>query len=203
MHQYKILQSGVPLAQAKKALVLLHGRGGSAHDIMGLAPEFVDETFYVAAVQAENSTWYPYSFMAPESSNEPWLSGAVKVAKQAIDEAAAQLGMQNVYLMGFSQGACLTLEVATRYAQKMGGVVAFTGGLIGQELNKAHYQGNFASTKVYIANSNNDPHVPLSRSEESKQIMENLGAEVQLSIFPNRPHSISGQEIEQVRKLLF
>jgi phospholipase/carboxylesterase len=203
MHSYQILEKGKPLNQAAQALILLHGRGGSAQDIITLANEFCDDTFYIAAPQATNSTWYPYSFMAPESANEPWLTSAVETVKRLIDEVMQYIPTDKIYLMGFSQGACLTLEVATRYAQPYAGVVAFTGGLIGENLHKERYQGDFAGTKVFIGNSDHDPHVPQSRSEDSQRIMEALGAQVQLDIDPNMPHTITQDEVVQVREWIF
>lgn len=203
MHRYQILEKGELLNQATKAIILLHGRGGSAHDIIGLANEFSNEQLYIAAPQATNNSWYPYSFLAREEKNEPWLSSAVEVVKRLIDETAGVLGTENIYLMGFSQGACLTLEVACRFATKYAGVVGFTGGVIGENINPAKYEGNFEGTKVFIGNSDQDPHVPVERSGKTKEIMENLGAQVLLKIYPNMPHTINQDEIITVKKEIF
>lgn len=203
MHDYKILEKGKPLSQASKAIVLLHGRGGSAQDIIMLANEFCDEGFYLAAPQANNSSWYPYSFLAPTAHNQPWLSSAVGVVNRLIDEIAEAVAIENIYLMGFSQGACLALEVAARNARAFAGIAAFTGGLNGDILDNARYRGNFAGTKIFIGNSDNDPHVPLERSEESKAILANLGADVTLKVYPNMPHTIVADEINLVKTLMF
>jgi phospholipase/carboxylesterase len=203
MHEYKILEKGKPIQQAKKALILLHGRGASAEDIMTLADEFCDEDFYIAAPQATNNTWYPFGFMAPESQNAPWLNSAVDLVKKLIDETAKRLSFENIYVMGFSQGACLTLEVACRYAKKYAGIAAFTGGLIGQAINEEKYMGDFKGTKVFIGNSDMDPHVPVERSEASKNIMEKMSAAVTLKIYPNMPHTIIADEIQIVKQMMF
>lgn len=203
MHQYQILEKGKPLNQASKALILLHGRGSSAQNIVSLADEFCDEQFYIAAPQASNHSWYPYSFLASVSQNEPWLSSAIQTVKKLIDETARVLGNENIYLMGFSQGACLSLEVASRFAARYGGVVGFTGGLIGDRLNPANYSGSFNGTPVFIGNSDVDPHVPVERSEESRDIMESLGGKVNLKIYPDMPHTIIEDEILTVRKEIF
>jgi len=203
MHPYKILEKGKPLHQANKAIILLHGRGGSANDIVMLANEFCDENFYIAAPQALNHTWYPYSFLVPSSQNEPWLSSAADVIVRLIDETSKVVRVENIYLMGFSQGACLTLEVAARYAQPYAGVAAFTGGLIGEELNKSLYKGDFGGSNIFIGNSDHDPHVPLQRSEASKVILENLGANVLLKVYPNMGHTIIADEINSVKSLMF
>ncbi len=203
MHDYKILEKGKPIHQASKAIILLHGRGGSAHDIISLANEFCDETFYIAAPQATNNTWYPYSFLAPINQNEPWISSAIDVVKRLIDETAQIVGVEKIYLMGFSQGACLTLEVAARYAQPYAGVAAFTGGLIGDLLNTLNYQGNFKGSKIFIGNSDYDPHVPLERSEASRDILQEMGANVLLKVYPNMLHTIIADEIKSVKELMF
>ena len=203
MHDYKILEKGKPILQASKAIILLHGRGGSAHDIISLANEFCDETFYIAAPQATNYTWYPYSFLSPVNQNEPWLSSAIDLVKRLMDETAQIVGVENIYLMGFSQGACLTLEVAARYAQPYAGIAAFTGGLIGDSLNKSNYQGSFHQSKIFIGNSDHDPHVPLERSEESKEILQEMGADVLLKVYPNMPHTINQDEIISVKEMMF
>lgn len=203
MHTYNILEKGKPLRQATNAIILLHGRGGTANDIISLANEFCDDSFYIAAPQANNNSWYPYSFMADEKQNEPWLSSAVKIVKQLIDETTKHMPVSNVYLMGFSQGACLTLEVAARFAQQYAGVVAFTGGLIGMQIPSKKYNGDFKNAKIFIGNSDIDPHVPKVRSEESKIIMDGLGADVTLDIYPNMAHTINVREINRVKQIIF
>jgi phospholipase/carboxylesterase len=203
MHTYNILEKGKPLQQADKAIILLHGRGGTANDIISLANEFCDDSFYITAPQATNNSWYPYSFMADEEQNEPWLSSAVKMVKQLIDTINKHMPINHIYLMGFSQGACLTLEVAGRFAQQYAGVVAFTGGLIGKQIVPKKYNGDFKNAKIFIGNSDIDPHVPQIRSAESKIIMENLGAAVTMDIYPDMAHTITVKEINRVKEIIF
>lgn len=201
MHSYQIVESGQPKEKASKALLLLHGRGSTAEDIITLANQFNVSSFYLAAPQATNRSWYPYSFMAEEASNEPWLSSAVEIVKKLIEETAKYLPKDQIIIMGFSQGACLALEVSTRYATKYGGVVAFTGGLIGDTINEKKYKGNFRETKVFIGTSDNDPHVPLARSQQSKELMEKLGANVTLKVYSGMSHTINEDEINTVKSL--
>jgi phospholipase/carboxylesterase len=202
MINYPIIEQGAPLNEASKALILLHGRGGTAQNILQLASEFCDERFYIAAPQAPNHTWYPYSFLEEERLNEPWLSSSIEAVKLLIDQIAQYIAKPQITLMGFSQGACLALEVASRYAAKYGGVVAFTGGLIGKTLNKKKYSGNFEGTKVFIGNSDRDSHVPLVRSEQSKIIMEKIGADVTLKIYKGMGHTINEEEIAWVKTFI-
>ena len=204
IHTKQLTEAGIPLEEASEALILLHGRGAIAEDILSLRMELIVSNFYVVAPQANNNTWYPYSFMAPAHLNEPWLSSAIDLLNEIIsDIIKGGILPEKIFLMGFSQGACLTLEFATRGARKWGGVIAFTGGLIGEVINHENYAGNFEGTKVFIGNSDHDPHVPLSRSEESKQVMESLSAEVTLKIYPGMPHIINDDEIEVVNNLFF
>ncbi|MCC5931600.1 MAG: dienelactone hydrolase family protein [Cyclobacteriaceae bacterium] len=203
MHNYDILERGSSLEKAKKAIICLHGRGATADGILQLGMQFANEEVYLAAPQATTNSWYPYSFMAPSHSNQPWLNSAIEVVKKLIDETSGHLGYENIYLMGFSQGACLTLEVAARYPMRYAGIASFTGGLIGEKLDTDKYKGDFKGTPVFIGNSDRDPHVPLQRSEESATLMENLGATVLLKIYEDMLHTIVEDEIQSVKKLMF
>lgn len=202
-HVKKIIEAGLPLPQAKKALILLHGRGGSAEDILTLREHLPVHDFYIVAPQATNHSWYPFSFLSPIQQNEPWFSSALNLVKSIVDDIqAAGIPAKHIYIGGFSQGACLTLEFATRNAQRWGGVFALTGGLIGDKVYPEHYQGDFAGTKVFIANSQNDPHVPLTRSEDSKTLMEKMGAQVNVKVYHDRPHTIVMDELQEAEKIL-
>jgi phospholipase/carboxylesterase len=203
-HQKQIITAGTPLAQAKGALVLLHGRGGTARNIISLASEFNITDLAIVAPQATNQSWYPYSFMAPVEENQPALDSALEVIGQAVEDIiAAGIPTDKIYFAGFSQGACLTLEYIARNAQHFGGVVAFTGGLIGEKLELSNYKGDFANTPILITTGDPDPHVPLSRVEESVLVLKNLGAEVTLKVFKDRPHTILHEEIELANLLIF
>lgn len=203
-HIKQLKETGLPLSKASKALIMIHGRGASAADILSLRSEFSLGEFYIVALQATNATWYPFSFMAPIQKNEPWLSSAIDLLNSIVaDINKAGIKSDKIYLLGFSQGACLTMEFATRNAQKWGGVIAFTGGLIGDRIYKENYKGDFNGTQVFIGNSDKDPHVPLSRTEESGRIMEERGAIVTLKIYPNMAHTINENEIEIVNDLFF
>ena len=203
-HTKNIITGGVSLKDAEKVLVMLHGRGANAEDIMSVSDYLNLQNTHIIAPQATNNAWYPYSFLAPRQQNEPWLSSALQLLKEILSSLiTAGLKSQQVFILGFSQGACLTLEFATGNAQPFGGVVAFTGGLIGDILKEENYTGNFQKTKVFIGNSDKDPHVPMARSEESKRIMERLGAEVTLKIYPGMLHTINEDELNWVNQNIF
>jgi phospholipase/carboxylesterase len=202
-HEKSIVQAGARLQSAKKALLLIHGRGGSAEDIMSLAHELDVKDFALIAPQATNHTWYPYSFLAPPSQNEPWLSSAIELLDEVVaDINKAGITNENIYLLGFSQGACLALEYSTRRAQKWGGVIAFTGGLIGDKINRENYAGNFTDTPVYIGSSDVDPHVPVARVYASENIMKEMGANVEVQVFPGFGHTINREELVKANAIL-
>jgi phospholipase/carboxylesterase len=198
-HQENILEAGASWEEAKKIIIMLHGRGGSSRDILSLAKHLDLSGFKILAPQATNNTWYPFGFMMPVSQNQPWLDSALSMIGGMIEDIIRRgFSSEQIYILGFSQGACIALEVGARHARKFGGIIAFTGGLIGDKIYTENYQGDFGGTKVFIGNSDNDPHVPLHRSEKSKEIMESMGAKVTLKIYPGMPHTIVEDEIHYV-----
>jgi phospholipase/carboxylesterase len=203
-HNYSLRMTPDSHPVAHKALVLVHGRGGSADDmLLNLAPHLYTEDFRVVAPQATHNTWYPYSFMMPPAQNEPWLSSALAVLERAQKELNDDgILSQNIYWLGFSQGACLTLEYTARHAQRYGGVFALSGGLIGDHLETKHYQGSWHATPILLGCSDRDPHIPLSRVEESSAWLVEQGADVIKRIYPNMPHTIIQDEIEIVNTTL-
>lgn len=203
-HDKQIITAGVPAADAKKAVIFLHGRGASAEDILGLAKHLNLEDAALFAPQATNHSWYPYSFMAPVAENQPSLDSALSILKSLVEDITlAGIPAEQIYFVGFSQGACLTLEYVSRNAQQYGGVVAFTGGLIGKEINLNNYKGDFKQTPVLITTGDPDPHVPVRRVEMSEGILKKMNANVSSKVFTGRPHTISPREIELAKTLVF
>jgi phospholipase/carboxylesterase len=203
MHKRNILSSGIPIEQASHAMILLHGRGADARGIMELSGVLDAKNFAFLAPQATNYTWYPYSFMAPEQANQPWLDSAIATVHGLIDELLEHgLTSEQIYLLGFSQGACLTLESAARKAMNYGGVIAFTGGLIGETIDPAKYSGSFDGAPILICSGNPDPHVPASRVKESTKLLTEMGARVSEHIFPGMPHTVTQEEIDLANKLI-
>ncbi|PKB18813.1 alpha/beta hydrolase [Flavobacterium sp. 5] len=200
----EVITDGVPLNEAKKALILLHGRGAGAHDILSVARHLKVEDFALVAPQAENRTWYPYSFLVPIEENEPSFSKSLDAIHQTV-VAIQQNGIEkeNIYFLGFSQGACLALEFTARNAAKYGGVVAFTGGLIGDKVYQDHYAGNFGNTPIFIGTSDPDFHVPVERVNETEALLQKMGASVTKKIYDNMGHTISQDEIDWANKLIF
>lgn len=203
MHAKHIITAGADVSKAKKAMVMLHGRGAHAQDILSLANYLDAKDFALVAPQATNNTWYPYSFLAPPAQNEPWLSSALNIIKEVVtDLNNAGITNENIYFLGFSQGACLTLEFVARNATRYGGVIAFTGGLIGDKIYPEHYTGNFAGTPVFIGSSNPDFHVPVERVYATTNILKNMGAAVTEKIYNNMGHTINEDELQHANVIL-
>jgi len=197
----KIKTAGISLVDAKKAAILIHGRGANADSILGLSKYLKLDDYALLAPEADGGSWYPYSFMAPDESNEAALASSMDIIKSAWKQIAdAGIAAENVVLIGFSQGACLSLEFAAQHAQKLGGVIAFTGGLIGENILEEKYSGDFGGTEIFIGSSEKDFHVPLSRIKESETLLSRMGAKVKLSIFKDSNHTIRQEEIDWVNK---
>jgi len=203
MHKEKIIAAGKKLSEAKKVLIMVHGRGGTAEDILSLATHLNVKDFALMAPQATSNSWYPLSFLARPADNEPWLSSAIKILNDTVSKIESNgIAKENIYFLGFSQGACLTLEFVTRNASKYGGVVAFTGGLIGDKIYAENYKGDFANTPVFIGSSNPDPHVPVERVNATAAILKAMKADVTEKIYVNMGHTISQDEIEKANTLV-
>jgi phospholipase/carboxylesterase len=204
MHQKNIVAAGKELKAESKVLILLHGRGGSAEDILAISSHLEVKNFSLLAPQATNNTWYPYSFLAPPVQNEPWLSSALGLVKELLDDVLGKgVPAENIYFCGFSQGACLALEFVARNADRYGGVAAFTGGLIGDKIYTDNYKGDFKGTPIFIGTSNPDPHVPIERFHASAGILKNMNAAVTEKVYNNMGHTINQDEIDNSNRLIF
>jgi predicted esterase len=200
-----VLRGGTPIADARAALLLVHGRGASADDIYSLGQEVSAGIPGVAllAPQAAGNTWYPQRFLAPLSENEPQLTSALGVVGRLISELyGAGLGQEKVVLIGFSQGACLCIEYALRNARRYGGIVGLSGALIGPPGRAREPKGSLSSTPAYLGCSDRDAHIPLASVEESAGVLTRLGARVTKSIYPGMGHTVNEEELLAVRDLV-
>lgn len=198
-----ILAAGAPLGQARAALVMLHGRGASAENILDLAEPLAHDAFAYLAPQAAGNAWYPYPFTALLASNEPWLSSALRAVEATLERVgAAGIPLTRTLLLGFSQGACLALEYAARHAQRYGGVVGLSGGLIGPDGTPRDYPGSFAGTPIFLGCSDIDPHIPKERVEDSAAVLRGLGASVTMRLYSGMGHTTNDDELAFVRTMM-
>ncbi len=204
LHQGQpVLRAGAPLAEARSAVVMIHGRGATAGDILGLSAELDAPNIAFLAPQAAGFAWYPLQFMAPIESNEPYLSSALAAVEDLVGHVErAGLGRERIALLGFSQGACLALEFAVRHPARYGGVVGLSGGLIGPEGTVWATSGSLNGVPVFLGCSDVDPHIPQVRVDETADVFRRCGALVTERIYPGLPHTVNEDEIEFVRQLL-
>lgn len=199
----RVLARGPKPADARLAIVLVHGRGGSAEDILGLGRELGADDVAWLAPAAAGQTWYPYSFLTPIERNEPYLSSALSLLDGIVQQLAADgVPRERVGLLGFSQGACLSLEFAARHAGRYAALVGLSGGLIGPPGTPRDYQGSFGGTPVFLGCSDVDSHIPLERVHETSDVFRRMGASVDERIYPRMGHTVNEDELEAVRAIL-
>jgi phospholipase/carboxylesterase len=195
---------GLSLDQAKKAVILIHGRGATAESILSLSSYLNSADYAILAPQANSNVWYPYGFMQSDKGNFQALESSLKQLEEVVKEvSAAGIDARDIYFLGFSQGACLSLEFAARHATRYGGVVAFTGGLIGETIDPSKYSGDFGNTPIFIGGSKIDFHVPAKRMQDSAELLKKMGAEVTLSFFDDQKHTIRKEELDWVNRHIF
>ena len=197
------LGQGTPLHEAPVAVVMLHGRGAAATDILALADAFDQPGIAYLAPEAVGNTWYPYRFLEPLERNEPYLSSALSVVAATVALATtAGIPHERIVLLGFSQGACLATEYAARHARRYGGVIGFSGGLIGPDGTPRDYPGSLDGTPVFLGCSDVDAHIPLARVQHTTTILRRLGGDVTERIYPGMAHTVSPDEIKHARAML-
>jgi predicted esterase len=202
------LHAGSPLEEAQAAVILVHGRGATAESILTLADEFEPGTagrskLAYLAPQARGNTWYPYSFLSPVPQNEPGISSGIALLAGLVEKLAGRgIPHQRIILGGFSQGACLALEFVARHARRYGGVFGYSGGLIGPDGTPRDYPGSLAGTPVFLGCSDVDFHIPKERVELTADVLQKLGGEVTMRLYPGLGHTVNQDEIDFVRQMI-
>jgi predicted esterase len=201
--QQPVLSIGEELQTAKAALILMHGRGANAEDMLGLAEMLLLPGLACLAPQAAGSAWYPYPFTRPVEDNEPYLGYALEVIGGLVARAeAAGIPRERIALLGFSQGACLALEYAARHPARFGGVFGLSGGLIGAEDGPRTTTGSLQGTPVLVASSDPDPYIPVARVRSAAETLRALGGVVDLQIYPGLGHTVNQDELERITCVL-
>ncbi len=201
----KTATSGTDPENADGAIVMIHGRGATAESILPLANEFDAKNFHFAAPQASGNTWYPNSFMAPSERNEPGISSGLQAIYNIVTNLEESgIPKEKIIILGFSQGACLATEFVARHPARYGGLIAFSGGMIGEgdSVNPDSYSGSLEGTPYFVGCSDNDAHIPVERVEESVVVMKKIGASVNKKIYPAMGHTIIRDEIEEAQKII-
>lgn len=195
--------AGTPLAGARVAVVMVHGRGASAESILTLAPVLAMDGVAFLAPQAAGGTWYPFGFMSVIEKNEPGITSGMRAIQRVLDQiSAAGIPAERTMLLGFSQGACLSTEFAARHARRYAGVACLSGGLIGPDGTPRDYPGSLDGTPVFLGCSDVDGHIPAQRVRESAQVLRRLGGEVTMRLYPGMGHEVNDDEIAAVRAML-
>jgi predicted esterase len=201
----RTITTGADPQKADGAIIMIHGRGATAESIVTLAHEFDAENFHFAAPQASGNTWYPYSFMAPSKNNQPGLSSGLQAIFNIVSDLESKgIPKEKIIFLGFSQGACLATEFVARHPNHYGGLIAFSGGIIGDgdSVNPENYTGSLDGTPYFVGCSDNDAHIPVERVEESVEVMTKLGADVTKKIYSGMGHTIIRDEIEEAQKII-
>ncbi len=201
-HGRRVLQAGEKLETADSAMILVHGRGATAEDIMTVVPEIEQPGWAYLAPQADGNAWYPNPFTAPIESNEPYLSAALDMMSRLVKDTEQYVPVHRIALLGFSQGACLTLEFAASNARRYRAIFGLSGGLIGPDGTPRDYAGSFEGTPVFLGCSDVDPHIAKHRVVEAGEVFERMGAAVTLRLYPGMGHLVSHDEIDAVRSTL-
>jgi predicted esterase len=195
--------AGLPLQNARAVMILVHGRGATAESILTLVPALDVEGFAFLAPQASGNTWYPNSFLAPIPSNEPGITSGLRAIGDVMDEVnAAAIPAERTIILGFSQGACLSLEYTARNAKRYGGIACLSGGLIGPDGTPRDYAGSYDGTPAFLGCSDIDGHIPAARVLESGAVLERMGAKTTVKLYPGMGHLVNEDEIQHVRVLM-
>ncbi|OGF99238.1 MAG: phospholipase [Candidatus Glassbacteria bacterium GWA2_58_10] len=197
------LSTGMPLEMARAAMLMLHGRGGTAQGILSLAEALQRPGFTYLAPQAADNSWYPFSFLEPLEKNRLWIDSSLKAVGELIERVEAQgIPADKLIILGFSQGACMGLEYAARRGGRFGGVVGLSGGLIGPPGTVYSYSGTLEGTPLFLGCSENDPHIPRARLEETADVFESLGAQVTFRLYPGVDHGVNRDEIDFIGRMM-
>ncbi|MEJ6390659.1 alpha/beta hydrolase [Gymnodinialimonas ulvae] len=208
-----VTTAGAAPDRARFGLVLLHGRGGAAKDILSLGTALGLPDLALAAPQAPGQSWWPTSFLAPTATMAPHVESGLHAIDAAI--AALNLSRAQIAIAGFSQGGCLALEYAARRGDLMAafglsaGLVGTsdaggpaTDALYGHAPKRFDYTTDLAAMPIHISVHERDPHIPLTRVQQSAETFCALGANATLVTAPGAGHGILQDDVTALRRVL-
>jgi phospholipase/carboxylesterase len=198
-----LVTAGTAVEAANAALILVHGRGATAQSIVQMGEKIHGDGLALLAPQAARNTWYPNSFLAPVEDNEPGRTSGLRAVADAVETAAENgIARERVLLLGFSQGACLASEFVARNPRRYGGLAALSGGLIGETVDPASYEGDIEGTPVFVGCSDVDPHIPIERVHATTETFKRLGGDVDERIYEGMGHGVNENELDAVSTLV-
>jgi predicted esterase len=198
-----VVEAGAPLGQAPATIVMIHGRGAGPEDILDLVPRLDRPHLTYLAPTAANRTWYPQRFLAEIAANEPDLSSGLAVLGSLVARIeAAGVPRSRIVLLGFSQGACLSAEFAVRHASRFGGLVVFSGGVIGPPGTRWDHPDRLDGTAVFLGCSDVDSHIPKARVLETAEVLTRMGADVTTRLYPGMGHIVNDDEIAEAQRVI-
>lgn len=204
-HNYDqpVIFSGAEISKAKAGMIMIHGRGADAENILTLSGVLDVENFVYAAPQAKNNSWYPLSFLAPLQDNEPYITSGLNIITSTLNYLnERRIATERIFLLGFSQGACLVLEYCSRYPRKFGGIVGLSGGLIGPAGLSRKISGSLKRTKIFLGCGDVDTHIPVERVDFTEEYLRRMDGEVIKKIYQGMGHTVNNDEIENVKELM-
>jgi predicted esterase len=202
----RLREAGQPKGLADRAGILLHGRSRTKQEMLDLTTGLETGGTRWLAPYAGKGLWYPGRLTDPLDANEPGLTRSVERTHWLVMDAAegGRLGPEQIFLVGFSQGACIAVEYALRHPTSVSAIVVFTGGLMGPDGTEWKTAGgqSLKGLSVFLTGSDVDEWIDESRTRETARVLQDLGAEVEMRIYPGRKHVVSKQELADAREFL-
>lgn len=206
---YKVREAKIK-SEHPPLLLLLHGYGSNADDLFSLAAG-IDDRFLIISVQgayqiAQGSfAWYSFDFNKnPYTSNNEEAEKSRLTLGKFITEICEKYkaDSKKVYLLGFSQGAMMSLSCALTMPDKIAGAVVLSGKLRDEIKPLIADNEQLKALNIYIAHGKKDIRVPFNEAEKANAYLLGKGIKPTFKILPNDAHQISQECYDDFRKWL-